>query len=177
MANGRQTGSLVPSQVLAVISHTATGIVHVVEGYAADTAVDIERGEAAWTHVVGTDGFLSRVHNIDETATATFHLQQTATTNDVFTRIYEYDKNDLRGGGMFSISILDKSGRTALFSTQAFVSMLPNQSFGNAVNTQDWQVILPYSDWHIGGNTKAGAEVQAVLSALGYTLDEDWVIN
>ena len=59
MANGRQAGSLVPSQVLAVISHTATGVTHVVEGYADDTAIDIERGEAAWTHSVGTDGFVS----------------------------------------------------------------------------------------------------------------------
>lgn len=177
MANGKQAGSLVPSQVLAVLSHPATGIAHVVEGYASDTALDIERGEAAWTHVVGTDGFVSRVHNIDETATVTVHLAQTASTNDIFSRLYEYDKTHFKGQGLFSLSVLDKSGRTALFSTQAFISQLPNQSFGNSVNTQDWQIIMPYSDWHVGGNTPAGAEVVAILEALGYQLDEDWVIN
>ena len=177
MANGRQAGSLVPSQVLAVISHTATGVTHVVEGYADDTAIDIERGEAAWTHSVGTDGFVSYVHNIDETAMVTLHLAQTSSSNDVLSRIYEYDKQNLRGQGLFAISIIDKSGRTALFSTQARVTMLPNQSFGGTLATNDWQIIMPYSDWHVGGNTRAGADVQQVLEQLGYVLDEDWSIN
>jgi len=177
MANGRQTGSLVPSQVIMAISHIPTGISHVGENYAQDAALDIERGEAAWTHVVGIDGGVSRVHNIDETAVITVHLQQTSNTNDVFSRLYHYDKTHFRGEGLFSISIVDKSGRTALFSTQAFISMLPNQSFGNTIGTQDWQIIMPYSDWHVGGNTRAGADVQATLAALGYNLEEDWLIN
>ncbi len=92
-------------------------------------------------------------------------------------RIYEYDKQNLRGQGLFAISIIDKSGRTALFSTQARVTMLPNQSFGGTLATNDWQVIMPYSDWHVGGNTRAGSDVQQVLEQLGYVLDEDWLIN
>lgn len=177
MAQGMQAGSLVPSQVVAVISHPATGIAHVVEGYMNDNAIDIERGEAAWTHIVGTDGTVGFVHNIDETASATFHLQQISSTNDVFSRLYEYDRTHYRGQGLFSISIVDKSGRTALFSTQARITTLPNQSFGNAIATNDWVIVMPYSDWHVGGNTRAGADVQNTLVALGYDLDEDWVIN
>ena len=176
MANG-QIGTLVPSQVVAVLSHKATGVTHVVEGYASDNALDIERGEDAWTHNTGVGGFLSRVHNIDETASVTFHLQQTANTNDVFSRLYEYDKSHYKNQGLFSISVLDKSGRTALFSTTAFIAKLPNQSFGSTVGTQDWVVIMPYSDWHVGGNTLAGADVQNTLARLGYELDEEWKLN
>ena len=177
MANGRQLGSLVPSQVLVAISQPALNIAHVFTGFAESNAVDIERGEDAWTHTVGTHGFTSRSHNIDESAIVTLHLQQTSTDNDILSRLYEFDKKDLSGNGLFSISVLDKSGRTALFSTQGYVSRLPNQSFGSEVGVQDWQVIMPYSDWHVGGNTKAGSDVQNILSALGYTLDERWVIN
>lgn len=177
MANGRQAGSLVPSQVMVVISHTATDQTAVITGFSSDTAIDIERGEAAWTHDVGTHGDVAYVHNIDETATVTLHLQQTSSDNDILSRIYEFDKQNLRGQGLFAISIIDKSGRTALFSTQARISMLPNQSFGTTVGTNDWQIIMPYSDWHVGGNTRAGAEVQQFLEALGYVLDEDWLIN
>lgn len=177
MANGRQIGSLVPSQVVVAVSQPALNIAHVFTGFAETTALDIERGEAAWQHTTGTHGFVSRVHNVDETAMVTLHISQTSSDNDILSRLYEYDAKQLSGDGLFSISVLDKSGRTALFSTQAYVSVLPNQSFGTEVGTQDWQIVMPYSDWHVGGNTKAGADVQNILAALGYTLDERWVIN
>lgn len=177
MAQGMQTGSLVPSQVTVVISHKATGGAYVVTGFAADAALDIERGETAWSHVVGTHGFLSRVHNIDETAQVTLHLMQTSSDNDVMQKLYDYDASHYRNEGLFSIAILDKSGRTALFSTSAFISTLPNLTISNAVNTNDWMITMPYCDWHVGGNSRVGGEVQAFLAELGYQIDEDWVIN
>jgi hypothetical protein len=177
MATNGQIGSLVAQQLVVVLSHKPTNITHVVTGFAPDTAVDIERGEDAWSHIVGTHGFVSRSLNIDETAVVTLHLQQTANDNDILTRLHEYDKSHYRNQGLFTLSILDKSGRTALFSTTAFISKPPNQTFGTTVGTQDWVIVMPYADWHIGGNTLAGAEVQNALAQLGYKLDDEWKIN
>ena len=177
MASNGQIGSLVPSQVVVVASHKATGITHVFSGFGSDNAVDIERGEDAWTHIVGTHGFVSRVNNVDDTASVTLHLMQTSEDNDVLSRLHEYDKNHYRNQGLFSLSVLDKSGRTALFSTTAFIAKLPNQTFGNTTGVQDWVIIMPYADWHVGGNTLAGSEVQNTLALLGYDLDDEWTIN
>ena len=177
MAQGMQAGTLVPSQVAVVISHKATGGAYVITGFMADAAVDIERGESAWSHLIGTHDFFSRVHNIDTTSQVTLHLQQTSSDNDVLQKLYDYDRTHFRNEGLFSIAIIDKSGRTALFSTQAFVATLPNVTFGNAINSNDWVITLPYSDWHVGGNTKVGGEVQSFLADLGYQIDDDWVIN
>lgn len=177
MAQGMQTGSLVPSQLVVVVSHPATDGAYVFTGFGQDGSVDIERGEAAWTHSTGTHDFTSRVHNIDTTTTATLHVMQTSGDNDILQKLYDYDRTHYRGEGLFAISILDKSGRTALFSTQAYISTLPNITYGNALNINDWMITMPHSDFHVGGNTKMGSEAIAMLEALGYDLDDDWVIN
>lgn len=123
-------GSFIPSQLTIVIHTPPTGQTMVLGGFMPDSIVDIERGDAAWTSSVSADGYVSRAHNIDETATANIHLDQTSASNDFLSRLYEYDKNDLRGRGLFHCAILDKSGRSYCYSNQAFVAVLANQSFG-----------------------------------------------
>lgn len=177
MAKGKMIGSYVPSQLTVVVSIPDTGGTHVITDFSEDSAIDIERGNPAWTWSPSLSGGGSYVHNADETATVTLHLQQTSESNDVLSRIVRYDQNKFRGEGIISVAIADNSGRTALFSTMARVSMMPNQSFGSDVATLDWQLIMPYSDWHVGGNAKIGSDVQATLSALGYEVDESWLIN
>lgn len=177
MADSKQIGSLVVSELVVAISQPALNVNYVVTGFADGTACEIERGEAAWSHKVGTHGHVERSHNIDETATVTLHIQQTASDNDVLYGLYNYDKKQLTGDGLFTIAVLDKSGRTALFSTQAFIAVLPNQQFGTETSAMDWKIIMPYSDWYVGGNSKAGAEVQNTLSQLGYEIDDNWKIN
>lgn len=178
MANEtRLIGSYVPKELTIVISHTATGVTMVLGGFASDSTVDIERGEAAWTHMVGTDGFVTRTHNVDETASATIHLNQTSSSNDFLSQLYTYDKNDLRGGGLFHCAIIDKSGRSHVYSDQSFVSTLANQSFGNAAGNRDWIITMPYADMHVGGNSKINADVANVLTTLGQVIPEDWLLT
>lgn len=173
----RLVGSYVPSELTVVISHPATGVTMVIGGYQNDSAIDIERGEAAWTGQTGVDGFYSRSHNIDQTNMVTLHLNQASASNDFLTRLYEYDRTHFRGEGLFTCAITDKSGRSKTYSDTAFVSTLPNQSFANATAVRDWIITMPYADTHIGGNTLIAPDVLATLQALGQTVPEDWILQ
>lgn len=171
-------GEYVPSQLTVVISTPFNNGVHVVTDFAKDTMIDIERGDPAWTWNPSNKGNSGAyVHNADKTATVTLHLQQTSLSNDILSKIVDFDSRNFRGRGNVVVSIVDASGRTALFSSVAKVSQLPNQSFGSELSVNDWQIIMPTSDWHVGGNSQVTSEVEQLLSDLGYTIDEDWVIN
>lgn len=177
MANKRLVGTYVPSQLTIVISHTATGQSFALGGYGSDTIVSIERPTNAWESTIGADGYHERVHSLDKTIRATVTLLQTSEFNDFMNAVALYDEQDLRGNGLFTCTIADKSGRSAAYSDQAYVVQPSTYEFGTTSSTRDWMIVLPYADQTIGGNVKFTTELADKLAALGVNIDNSWIVN
>lgn len=177
MSNKRLVGTYVPSQLTIVISHTATNTSFVLGGYGADTLVSIERPDATWESTIGADGYHQRTHRLDKTIRATVSLLQVSEYNDFLSAVAHYDENDLRGGGLFTCTITDKSGRSAAYSDQAYVIEPSSYDFGQTASTRDWTIVLPYADQFIGGNVRLQQETVDKLEALGINIDSTWIIN
>lgn len=170
-------GSYAPSELTVVISHKGTNTNWLLTGYGPDTNISIERPDPTWDLNVGTHGDLERIHRLDKTVRATITLQQTSESNDLLTGIMQYDEKDLRSGGLFTCTIADKSGRTALYSNFAFVIQPNTYEFGQSPSTRDWQIIMPYADQHIGGNGLMSAETIEKLRVFEVYIDDSWTIN
>jgi hypothetical protein len=177
MANNGIVGTYVPSALTVVISHRATNQTVVLGGFAPDTIVSIERPDPTWESNIGTHGTHERIHRMDKTIRATISLQQTSESNDFLSAILAYDEKDLRGGGLFTCTIADKSGRSAAYSDQAYVIQPSTYEFGQAASTRDWMIIMPYAEQHIGGNGRMSQESIDKLAQFGITIDQDWLIN
>lgn len=170
-------GSYAPKELTIVISHRGTNTNWSLTGYGPDTNISIERPDPTWELNTGTHGDLERIHRMDKTVRATVTLQQTSESNDLLTGIMNYDERDLRSGGLFTCTIADKSGRTAIHSTYAFVIQPTTYEFGQAASTRDWQIIMPYADQHIGGNGLMTPETIEKLKAFNVFIDDSWQIN
>lgn len=171
----KSVGTFVPSQLTIVISHTATGSSFVLGGYGADSVVSLERGDPKWESTIGVDGMHERIHRLDTTYRATVSLLQTSMSNDFLSAVAKYDERDLRGGGLFTCTITDKSGRSYVYSDQAYVIEPSSYEFSQTSNTRDWVIVMPYTDAYLGGNDRLSTEHQAVLEKLGVFIDESWV--
>lgn len=177
MANNGIVGTYIPSELTVVISHKGTNQTFVLGGYGPDTNISIERPDPTWDMNVGTHGTMERIHRMDKTIRATITLQQSSESNDVLSGILNYDERDLRGGGLFTCTIADKSGRTAAYSNQSFVIQPNTYDFGQAASTRDWQIIMPYAEQHIGGNGLMTQDMIDKLALLGVVIDDTWLIN
>lgn len=177
MSNKRLVGSYVPSQLTIVISHTATNQSFVLAGYGADSMVSIERPTQTWEPTVGADGYHQRTHSLDKTIRATVSLLQISEYNDFLSAVALYDEQDLRGGGLFTCTITDKSGRSYAYSDQAYAVQPSTYDYSASASTRDWMLILPYAEQHIGGNVLLPQEQVDKLAALGIVIDETWIAN
>ena len=91
--------------------------------------------------------------------------------------LVHYDEQDLRGGGLFTCTITDKSGRSYAYSDQAYVVEPNTYDYAQSASTRDWMLVLPYADQNIGGSVKLPQEIADKLSALGVEIDDSWLAN
>lgn len=168
-------GSYIPSQVTIVISHPKTNVSFVVTGFSADSVVSIERQDPTWESTEGVDGWHQRTHRLSKTFRATISLLQISESNDYFSGLVSYDEQDLRGGGLFTCTITDKSGRSYVYSDQAYIVDPTTEEFSQSATSREWVLVLPYAEHFIGGNGMLPQEVADKLKRLGVEVDETWV--
>lgn len=176
MTNGLLS-TYIPSQVTIVISNAALGINHVVTHFSEDTFVSIELPQETWTEKESVDGYTTRSHHMTRTLRATITLDQTSKSNDMLTALHAFDAKSLRGEGVFTCTIADKSGRSYAYSSQCYVKKPQNQEFGAQSGTRSWVIVMAGSDSYVGGNAPLDADTVAMLEKLGITVDSSWIIS
>lgn len=171
----QRLATFAPNDVAIVISHSASGISHIVSGFSEDSIISIERNSDTFELYTGADDTNTRIYKANTSATFTIPLQQTSNSNDILTALYVNDKNTRDSSGLFSITVKDNSGRSVFFSEEAYIAVVPNASFGNAMELREWVIHGVRLETYIGGNSKLSAEDVASLQALGVNVDAKWI--
>lgn len=164
-----------PNDVTIVISQQSTGLSYVVSGFSEDSIVSIERNAETYSLYTGADNTNTRIYNANTSAKITMSLQQTSSGNDILSSLYLNDAASRDSTGLFSISVVDNSGRSTYFSEEAYIAVVPNSEFGNKMQTRDWVIEATRLDTYIGGNSKLSAEDSGALVQLGQTVDAGWL--
>jgi hypothetical protein len=89
-----------------------------------------------FSKIVGADGEVARGLSNDRTATITITLLQTSKANAVLQSMWEADAED--GTGMKAIEISDGQGESKFHADQAWVTKIPDISYGVGVGTRQW---------------------------------------
>lgn len=177
MAKKGIVGSYVPSQLTIAISHPQTNSNFILGGYGSDSIISVERENPTWESTEGADGYHQRTHRLSKTIRITVTLLQVSEYNDFLSGLVAYDENDLRGGGLFTCTVADKSGRSYAMSNQAYVIEPSSYESSQSATTRDWVIVLPYADHYIGGNGMLTPDQQEQLARLGVNIDDDWVMG
>lgn len=177
MAKKGIVGSYVPSQITIAISHPQTNSNFILGGYGSDSIISVERENPTWESTEGADGYHQRTHRLSKTIRITVSLLQVSEYNDFLSGLVLYDENDLRGGGLFTCTVADKSGRSYAMSTQAYVIEPSSYESSQSATTRDWIIVLPYADHYLGGNGQITTEQQEQLARLGINIEDDWVMG
>lgn len=163
------------SSVNIVITHRATNTALVVGGYKADDFLTIETPEDIITEEELRDGEVTRSIKVSKMRRVTIRLDQGSSSNDVLSALYKYDQQNLRnGGGIFTATLTDSSGRTYLYSSECYLKIPQSQGFGQASGNREWMMVMVNCDFNIGGNSQLNPETQNILEALGVTIDDQW---
>lgn len=142
MANDVRTYS--PDKVVVLVGGVP------MQGYAEDTFFEIAPMSDLVTSQAGADGEIARSLNTDRRGEATITLQQTSPSNDVLSGLATLD--GLTAGGVFPVMVQDLMGRTLAVSSQAWISRLPNVTFGREVADREWKITGVFSVYTIGGS-------------------------
>ncbi len=164
-----------PNDVTIVISQASTGLSYIVSGYSEDSIVGIERNAETYTLYTGADNTNTRIYNANTAAKITLSLQQTSSGNDILSSLYLNDAASRDSSGLFSISVVDNSGRSSYFSEEAYIAVVPNSQFGNKMETRDWVIEATRLDTYIGGNSILSAEDKGALDQLGQVVNPRWI--
>lgn len=173
MASTTRLATYAPNDVTVVITQVSTGMSHIVGQYSEDSIVTVDRNAETFTLYTGADNSNTRIYNANTSGTITVSLQQTSSSNDVLNGLYEQDRASRNG--LFTISVIDNSGRTGFFSEEAYIGVVPNSAFANSMQTRDWVIHAPQLDSVIGGNNVLSPEDAATLEQLGVTVPSRWL--
>lgn len=149
-------------------------ISHNVSGFSEDSIVSVELNAGTYSLYTGADDTNTRIFNANTAGTISLPLQQTSNSNDVLQMLYEADRNSRDSSGLFSILVKDNSGRSIFFAREAFISVVPNSSFGNSMQIREWQILAPKLDSYVGGNAKLTPEDAQAIEALGGNVADEW---
>lgn len=170
-------GTYMPSEVKIVISAPSLGINHVLANFSEDTFVNLELPQDTWSEKESIDGYTTRSHHLTKTMRATITLDQASKSNDVLSGLHAFDAKSLRGEGIFTCTIADKSGRSYAYSSQCYVKKPQNQEFGAQAGTRAWVIVMAGTDSYIGGNTMLDEDTIATLEKLGIQIDDSWKLS
>ena len=173
MASTR-TSTYSPIDVSVVISQASTGLVHVISGYAEDSFVNIEREMDTYQHYTGVDNTATRIYSANTSGKVTVSLQQSSASNDLLTALYNYDKSSRNSSGLFTLTVKDGSGRSVMFSQEAYIGVVPGQAYGSGMSTRDWVLHCTQMEDIIAGNSLVSPEDAAGIDLLGGNLPTEW---
>lgn len=119
-------------------------------GYADGEFANIEATSDDFQMSTGADGDTSRVKLNDASGTLTLTLAMTSPSNDILSGFRSLDVRT--GQGVVPLILKDLSGRTTLFSANAWVRRPPTTGFGKEISTREWTIDLADMNLVVGGN-------------------------
>lgn len=111
------------------------------EGFAADSMVDIEWDVEAFKLVRGLDGVITRSKVLGRTATATVHLMQTSRSNGYLTGVHTQDLLSPGGAGVGAFMVRDGNGASLFSTDEAWVVSFPSITYGGEAGPRDWKIV------------------------------------
>jgi len=141
------TGSYDPAQVIVSVG----GVI--VSGWSDGDAIIARRSEDMNMMRVGIDGGVGRARNANKSGEFEFKLLQTSDVNDLFSSLLATDDLTNDGLSVFSIPVVDGSGRSLCSASQCWSKSIPEATFGKEVSERVW--VFSAADlkiFHGGGN-------------------------
>lgn len=134
-----------------------------ITGFSENSIVSIKPESPAFRSFKAADGMVSRAASSDSTFLIELVLSQGSTSNDVLNWMHRLDRNTKTA--KLPLFIKDTSGTSFFFSPSAWISTLPDSTFGRELSDRVWVFEAPQGYFNIGGNRDdEGAEI---LSAIG----------
>ena len=168
----KYTSTFSPQDVTVVISQGTFS--HIVSGFSEDSIVTVERNSDTYSLYTGADDTNSRIYQADTSAMIMLPLQQTSNSNDILSQLYLNDKANRDSSGLFAITIKDNSGRSLFFAEEAFISVVPDASFGNTMQLREWSIQAVRLDATFGGNANFTPEDAESFEQLGGVVEDKW---
>lgn len=163
-----------PADVTIVVAQESSGLSWILSGFMEDKIVSIERNAETYALYTGADNTNTRIFNANTSAKVTISLAQTSESNDILTRLYQADADSRDSSGIFSISVVDNSGRSSYFSDEAYIAVVPNSEYGNSMQAREWVIHATRMDAVIAGNSKFTPTGAAAVASLGGTVAPRW---
>lgn len=135
-----------PKKILCIVG------VAPMQGFAEDTAIELELDDDVYATKAGIDGDVSRarVHGLIQTAKIT--LMQTSPSNDVLSAIHALDLAS--NAGVVPFMLKDVLGTTLIFSGYCWIRKPAPVAFGKEVGNRVWTLTIANVTQFIGGNAK-----------------------
>ncbi len=122
----------------------------VISGFAADSMVEVEQDEQAFTKAVGVDGEATRSKSNNLSGKITIQLMQSSDDNDFLSGLAEADQ--LSNSGLTPILIRDAGGRSLHLSPESWVQKLPKAGYTRNAEAREWIFDCGRIISHFGGN-------------------------
>ena len=105
-------------------------------GMAEDSIVTISPLGEGMQIYVGADGDVARSVDPDATFEVAVSLNNTSSSNDYLSNMYNYDRET--GNGIAPLLIKNLAGTTLFSAPEAWIANMPEASMGLTVDTQEW---------------------------------------
>lgn len=145
-----------------------------VDGYSADTFINIRKDVKPFDAMKSMDGEQARIYRKDEGYTVEITLAQSSATNNILSALYNVDVATQMG--KFPLLIKDLKGSTTFFAGTAWVEDIPDAQFSQELTTRTWVIGTSEAGLNIGGNQEnstaldilgIGSSTLGVLSDIG----------
>jgi hypothetical protein len=123
-----------------------------VDGFSADTFINIRKDVKPFDSMKSMDGEQARVYRKDEGFTVELSLAQSSTTNDILSALYNVDVATHMG--KFPLFIKDGKGTTVFFAGTAWIEDIPDVSFSNDMSIRTWVFGTSEAGLTVGSNSE-----------------------
>jgi hypothetical protein len=147
---------------------------HILSGFSEQTIVTVSRDSDSFTKYTGADNSPTRIFIPNTSGTLVVPLQQTSPSNDMLQLLYDEDVRTRDSSGLFSVFLKDNSGRSLYHAYQAYISKVPDSSFGTEMQIREWQIHAIHLESYIGGNSPFDPADAAAFEALGGVIEDRW---
>lgn len=138
--------------------------IYAITGYVEGTFISIKKDVQPFTTSRTADGKLNRTQREDKGYTLEISIAQSSTSNDVLNKLLEIDQ--VTGLGQFPIFIKDGNGSSLFFTSQAFISSVPDVEFSNSISTRTWTIQCEDGFLNVGGNDGKSGVLEDALNLL-----------
>lgn len=111
-----------------------------IDGFADGTFISAEQDEDSFSLTIGSSGEGARAKSRNESATITFTLLQTSSSNDALSALHNTDILSPNGDGIGPLLIKDNSGRTLISAQTAWIQKPPVAEYAREISNREWTI-------------------------------------